>query len=155
MIREFPGDLVVRTMLSLPCPGFSPWLGNCDSESHSSVKFSCSAVSTSLRLHGLQHTRIPCLLPSLGGNSKLMFVESGDASQQSHPLLSPSPPTFNLCQQQDLFKWVSSLHQVTKVLEFQLPMNIQDWFPLGLTGLISLQSKGLSRFFSNSTVQKA
>ena len=60
----------------------------------------------------------------------------GDAIQPSHPLLSPSPPTLNLSQHQDLFKRVSSLHQVAKVLEFQvqqsvLPMHIQDWSPLG------------------------
>ena len=69
-----------------------------------------------------------------------------DAVQPSHPLLSPSPPTFNLSQHQGIFQWVNSLHQVTKVLEFQLqlPVNIQDWFPLGLTGWISLQSKGLN-----------
>ena len=59
----------------------------------------------------------------------------GDAIQPSHPLLSPSPPTFNLSQHQGLFKWVSSLHQVAKILEFQLqhvlPVNTQDWSPLG------------------------
>ena len=83
----------------------------------------------------------------------------GDVIQPSHPLLSPSPPAFSLSQHQGLFKWVSSLHQVAKVLEFSasasvLPMNIQDWFPLGWTGWISLQSKGLWRVFSNTTVQK-
>ena len=57
-----------------------------------------------------------------------------DAIQPSHPLSSPSPPAFNLSQQQGLFTWVSSSHQVTRVLELQLqlsvlPMNIQDWFP--------------------------
>ena len=78
-----------------------------------------------------------------------------DAIQTSH-LSSPSPPAFNLSQHQGLFQWVSSSCQVAKVLEFQLqhqsfqwvlvlPMNIQDWFPLGLTGLVSLWSKGLSR----------
>ena len=75
-----------------------------------------------------------------------------DAIQPSHPLSSPSPPAFNLSQHQTLSQWESSLHQVAKVLELQasvLPKNIQDWFPLGLTGLISLQSKGLSRVFSN------
>ena len=81
-----------------------------------------------------------------------------DAIQPSHPLSSPSL-TFNLSQHQGLFKWVSSSHQVAKVLEFQastsvLPTNIQDWYPLGWTGWISLQSKGLSRVFSNTTVQK-
>ena len=79
-----------------------------------------------------------------------------DAIQPSHSLSSPSPPALNLSQHQGLFKWVSSSHQVAKVLEFQLqlPMNTQDWSPLGWTGWISLQSKGLSRVFSNTTVQK-
>ena len=77
----------------------------------------------------------------------------GDAIQLSHPLLSPSPSAFNLSQHQGLFQWVGSSHQVAKVLEFQFqhvfPMNIQDWSPLGLTGLISLQSKGLSSLFQH------
>ena len=81
-----------------------------------------------------------------------------DAIQPSQSLLPPSPPTFNLSQHQGLFKWVSSSHQVAKVLEFQLQYQsfneYQDWFPLGLTGWISLQSKGLTRVFSNTTVQK-
>ena len=83
----------------------------------------------------------------------------GDAIQPSHPLLSPFPLTFNLFQHQGLCQRVSSSCQVAKVLEPSalasiFPMNIQDWFPLGLTGLISLQSKGLSGVFSNTTVQK-
>ena len=83
-----------------------------------------------------------------------------DSSQPSYPLLSPSPPAFNLSQHQGLFQWVGSSHQVVKVLELQLqstsvlPMNIQNWSPLGWTGLISLKSKGLSRVFSSTTVQK-
>ena len=83
----------------------------------------------------------------------------GDAIQPSHPLLSPSPLTFNLFQHQGLFQKVSYSHQVAKVLEPSasasvFPVNIQHWFPLGLTSLISLQSKGLSGVFSNTTVQK-
>ena len=83
----------------------------------------------------------------------------GDAIKPSHPLSSPSPPAFSLSQHQGLFKWVSSSYQVAKALEFQLlasvlPMNTQDWSPLGWTGWISLLSKGLSRVFSNATVQK-
>ena len=83
----------------------------------------------------------------------------GDAIQPSHPLLPPSPPGLNLSQHQGLFQWVSSLHQVAKVLEFQLQhqsyqWNTQDWSPLEWTGWISLQSKRLSRVFSNTTVQK-
>ena len=81
----------------------------------------------------------------------------GDAIQPSHPLSSPSPPAFNLSQHQGIFQRVGSSHQVAKVLEFQLQhsvlLNIQNWFPLGLTDWISLQSKGLSRVFSNTTVQ--
>ena len=82
----------------------------------------------------------------------------GDAIQPSYPLSSPSSPALNLSQHQGLFKWVSSSYQVAKVLEFQLQhqtfMNTQDWSPLGWTDWISLQSKGLSRVFSNTTVQK-
>ena len=82
-----------------------------------------------------------------------------DAIQPSGPLWSPSSPASNLSQHQSLFQWVNFLHQVTKVLEFQLPasflpMNIQGWFPLGLIGWTSLQSKVLSRVFSNSTIEK-
>ena len=82
-----------------------------------------------------------------------------DTIQPSHPLSSPSPPPFSLSQHHGFFKWVSSSHQVAKVLRISasasvFPMNIQDWFPLGWTGLISSQSKGLSRVFSNTTVQK-
>ena len=81
-----------------------------------------------------------------------------DAIQPPHPLSSPSPPTLNLSQHQGLFKWVSSssgsqslgVSASTSVL----PVNVQDWSPLEWTGWISLQSKGLSRVFSNTTVQK-
>ena len=68
-----------------------------------------------------------------------------DAIQPSHPLSSPSPPAFKLSQEQGLLQWISSLHQVAKVLKLQqsvLPMNIQGWFPLGLTGLTSSLSEG-------------
>ena len=80
-----------------------------------------------------------------------------DAVQPSLSLSPPSPPALSLSQNQSLFQWVGSLHQVTTVLELQLQyqsfqMNIQGWFPL--TGLISLQFKGLSRVFSSTTVWK-
>ena len=82
----------------------------------------------------------------------------GDAIQPSHPLSSPSPPTFNLSQHQGLFQWVSFLHQVAKVLELQPQHQSFHWVFrtdfLGLTGLIALPSKRLSRVFSNTTVQK-
>ena len=82
-----------------------------------------------------------------------------DVTQLSHPLLPPSPLALNLSQHQSLSQWVSSLHQVVKVLELQLQHqsfqgNIGGWFPLGLTGLISLLSTGLSRVFFNTTVRK-
>ena len=91
--------------------------------------------------HGLQHARPPCPSPTPGvTETHVHWV--GDAILPSHPLSSPSP-ALNLSQHQGLFQWVSSSHQVAKVLEFQpqhqwtlisLPMNTQDWFPLGWTG---------------------
>ena len=77
----------------------------------------------------------------------------GDAIEPLYPLL-PSSFAFNLSQHQGLFQWVGSSHHVAKVLELQHPSfhNFQGWFPLGLTGLISLKSKGLSRIFSSTTI---
>ena len=82
-----------------------------------------------------------------------------DAIQPSHPLSPPSPPAHNPSQHQSLFQWINSSHEVAKVLEFQLlasvlPKNTQGWSPLEWPGWISLQSKGLSRVFSNTTVQR-
>ena len=79
-----------------------------------------------------------------------------DALQPSHPLSSPSPPAPNPSQHESLFQRVNSSHEVAKVppaLASVLPMNTQDW-SLEWTGWISLQSKGLSRVFSSTTVQK-
>ena len=81
----------------------------------------------------------------------------GDAIQPSHPLSSPSLPTFHLSQHQGLFKWDSSSHQVAKVLEFQLQHQSFQWIfriPLGWTGWISLLSKGLYLSGINITVLK-
>ena len=83
----------------------------------------------------------------------------GDAIQPCHPLSSPSPPTFNLSQHQGNFpmsQFFASGGQSTGVSASAsvLPMNIQNWFPLGWTGWIFLQSKGPSRVFSANTVQK-
>ena len=81
----------------------------------------------------------------------------GDAIQSFRLLSSPSPPALSLSQHQGLFHWVSSLHGGQNIgvsaSTSVLPMNTQDLSPLGLTGWISLQSKGLSRVFSNTTVQ--
>ena len=103
-----------------------------------------------------------CSTPGLPVHHQLLeFTEThvhrvSDAIQPSHPLSSPSPPAPNPSQNQSLFQWVNSSHEVAKVLEFQLqlPMNIQDWFLLGWTDWMSLQSKRLSRVFCNTTVQK-
>ena len=83
----------------------------------------------------------------------------GDAIQSSHHLSSPSSPAPNPSQHQSLFQWVNSSHEVAKGLEFQLwhhsfQRTPQDQYPLEWTGWISLQSKGLSRIFSNTTSQK-
>ena len=82
----------------------------------------------------------------------------GDAIQPSHPLSSPSPPSPNPSHPQGLFQWVNSSHEVAKVLEFQLQHQSLQWTLrtdlLGWTDWISLQSKGLSRVFSNTTDQK-
>ena len=77
-----------------------------------------------------------------------------DAIQPSHPLLSPSPPAFNLSQHQGLFQWVGSLPSGGQTIGAPasasvLSVNIQTWFPLGLTDLNSLLSKGVSRVFSS------
>ena len=84
----------------------------------SSVHFSCSVMSDSLRPHELQHARPPCPSPTPGVHSNVYRVS--DAIQPSHPLSSPSPPAPNPSQHQGLFQWVNSSHQVAKVLEFQL-----------------------------------
>ena len=126
-----------------------------------SVQFSRSVVSDFLWPHGLQHARLSGPLPTPRAS-----LNSCPLSWWCRPTISsfvdPSLPAFNLAQHQGLFQWVSSSCQVAKVLELQLQrqsfqysgLNIQDWFPLGWTGLIFLQSKGLSRVFSNTTVQK-
>ena len=88
---------------------------------------------------------------------RLKSIASVKLSNHFHPLSSPFQSAVNLSQHQGLFHWVGSSHQLAKVLELSasvLLMNIQGWFPLGFMGLISLQFKGLSRVFSNTTVQK-
>ena len=85
----------------------------------SSVQFSCLFMSDFLQPHALQHARLEI--------SQTHVHPVGDAMQPSHPLLSPSPPTFNLSQHQDFFQWVSSSHQVAKVLELQLQHQSFQW----------------------------
>ena len=93
-----------------------------------SVQFSRSVVSNSLWLHELQHARPPCPSPTPEVCQTHVHWVS-DAIQPSHPLSSPFPPALNLSQHQGLFKWVSSLHQVAKVLEFQLQDLSFQWTP--------------------------
>ena len=89
---------------------------------------------------------------SITTSLSLLKFMSVELVMRFHTLLSPPPPTFNLSQHQGLFKWVSSLHQVTKALEFQLQHQSFQW--IFRTGWISMLSKGLSRVFSSTTVQK-
>ena len=100
-----------------------------------------------------------CSTPGLPVHHQLPeFTQThvGDAIQPSPPLSSPSSPAPNPSQHQGLFKWVNSAWggQSIGVSASVFPKNTQDWSPLGWTGCISLQSKGLSRVFSNTTVQK-
>ena len=120
--------------------------------------FSCSVMSDSLWPHGLQRARLPCPIPSSGACSN-----SCPLSWWCHPTISSSVVPFSSCLQSfpasgsflmsRLFAWGGQSIGVSASASV-LPMIIQGWFPLGLTGLISLQSKGLSRVSSNTTVQK-
>ena len=122
------------------------------------VQFSCSVISDSLQLHGLQHARLPSPSPTLGP-----FSNSCPSSIWCHPTFSSSVIPFPSCFQSfpswgtftvSQFSALDGQSIGASALASVLPMNIQDWFPLGLTGLISLHSKGLSKVFSNTTVQK-
>ena len=90
--------------------------------------FSHSVVSDSLWPHEPQHTRPPCISPIPGVHPNPCPL-SGDAIQPFHLLSSPSHPAIKLSQHQGLFKWVSSLNQVAKVLEFQLQHQSFQWTP--------------------------
>ena len=123
-----------------------------------SLLFSCSVVSDSLWPHGLQHARNPCPSPTPGACSN-----SWQLSQWSHPRISFSVIPFSSSLQSfppsgsfPVGRLFTSGGQRTGALVSAsgLPMNVQDWFPLGLTGLISSQTQGLSRVFSSTTVQK-
>ena len=88
--------------------------------------FSCSVMSNSWLPHGLQHAWLHCPSPTPGVTQTHVHWVS-DAIQPSYPLSSPSPPTINLSQHQGLFKWVSSLYQVAKVLKLQLQHQSFQW----------------------------
>ena len=117
--------------------------------------FSCSVMSNSLQPHGLQHTRLPCPSPSSRACSN-----SCPSSGWCHPTVSSFVVPLSSCLQSfpasgsfpvsQLF--ISGVLRIGASLSV-LPMNIQGWFPLGLTGLISLLSKGLSRIYSSTVAQ--
>ena len=122
-----------------------------------SVKFCRSVMSDSLWPHGLQHTRLPCPSPT-----PRAYSNSCPSSWWFHPTISPSVVPISSCLQSfpasgsfpmSWFFASGSQSIGASASSTVLPMNIQDWFPLGLSGLISLQSKGLSRVVSNTTVQ--
>ena len=125
----------------------------------SSVQFSCSVVSDSLRPHESQHARPPCPSTTPG-----VHPDSHPSSQWCHPAISSSDVPFSSCPQSlpasvwsfpmsQLFAWGGQSIGVS-ALASVLTMNTQDWSPLEWTGWISLQFKGLSRVFSNTTAQK-
>ena len=124
----------------------------------SSVQFSRSVVSDSLQPHGLQQARPRWPSPTPG-----VYPNSCPFSWWCRPPISSSVVPFSSCSQSfpasgsfqmsQLFAWGGQSIEVSVSASF-LPMNTQDWTPLGWTGWISLQSKGLSRVFSNTTVQK-
>jgi len=120
--------------------------------------FSCSVVSGYLQPHGLQHARLPCPSPP-----PRAFSNSCTLSQWGHPTISSSVVPVSSCLQSFPasgsfpMSWLFASDGQSigaSASASVLPMSIQNWFPLGLTGLIFLQSKGLARVFSNITVQK-
>ena len=125
---------------------------------HIQVQFSSSVVSNSLRSYGLQHSRLPCPSPTPEPCSN-----SCPSSWWCHPTISSSVIPFSFCLQSFPVSgsfpmsqfFASGGHNIgASASASVLPMNIQNWLPLGWTGWISLQSKGLSRVFSNTTFQK-
>ena len=123
-----------------------------------SVQFSCSVVSESLRPHGLQHPRLGCTSPTPGTCSN-----SCPLSWWCHPTISSSVVPFSCCPQSFLALGSFPMSQFfasggqsigVSALVSVLPMNILDWCPLESVGFISLQSKGFSRVFSSTTIQK-
>ena len=122
----------------------------------SSVQFSCSVMSSSLWPHGLQHARIPCPSPTPSA-----YSNSCPSSWWCQPTISSSVVPFSSHLQSfpvsgsfQTNQFFASGGQSIGASASFLPMNIQDWFPLGWAGWISLLSKVLSRVLSNTTVQK-
>ena len=140
-------------------PGKSIGVGcHCLLRLWTSVQFNRSVVSDSLRPHESQHARLPCPSPTPGVHSN-----SRPSSPWGHPAISSSVVPLSSCLQsvpasgsfpKSQFFALDDKSIGVSASASVLPMNIQDWSPLGWTGRICLQSKGLSRVFSNNTVQK-
>ena len=147
-------DQVAKSAYSLPnLMKTAGWVPTCNS-----VQFSRSVMSDSLRPHESQHARPPCPSQTPG-----VYSNSCPSSRWCHPAISSSVVPFSSYPQPLPASGSFPLSQLfasggqsigVSVSTSILPMNIQDWFLLGLTGLISLLSEGLSRVFSNTTVQK-
>ena len=145
-----PWTVAHQILLCMDLPGQDTGVG--------SVQFSRSVMSGSLQPHEPQHARPPCPSPTTR-----VHPNPCSLSQWCHPTISSSGVPFSSCLQSFpasgsfLISWLfasggQSIGASASVSV--LPMNIQDWFPLGLTDWISLQFKGLSRVFSNTTVEK-
>ena len=121
-------------------------------------QFSCSVVSDFLQPHELQHTMPPCPSPTPG-----VYPNSCPLSRWCHLTISSSVIPFSSCLQSFPTSRIFQMSQLfasggqsigVSALASILPMSFQDWFPLGWTDWLSLQSRRLSRIFSNTTVQK-
>ena len=135
-ISFWRGSFFLRDQTHLSCIAGRYFTARSPGNSISSIQCSHSVMSDSLLPYGLQHARLSCPSPTPRACSN-SCTSSRWCHPTSHPPSFPSLPVFNLSQRQGLFKWVSSLHQVAKMLVSAsasvLPMNIQDWFPLGWT----------------------
>ena len=166
--QEYRSGLTCPPLWDFPDPGIEPasltsnlhwlvgslplaWPGKPNVRQFSSVQFSRSVVTDSLRPHELQHARPPCPSPALGA-----YSNSCPSSRCCHPAISSSVVPFSSCPQSlpasgsfpmsQLFAWGGQSTGASASVSAP-PMNTQDWSPLGWTGWISLQSKGLSRVF--------
>ena len=159
-VNRRPDDWSVWDNFGSPHPlelAMSGDIFSCHNWGEYKIQFSCSVVSYSLWPHGLQHSRLACPSPAPGACSN-----SRPSSQWFHPTISSSVVPFSCCPQSFpasgsflMSQFFASDGQSIgpSALASVLPTNTQHWFPLGLTSLI-LKTKGLSKIFSNTTVQK-
>ena len=163
VLNTWNGNWVTRNGVSSICSSIGPssirsgLLPEEGELSYPGLRFSHSVVSDSLQPHESQHVRPPCPSPT-----PRVYSNSCPLSWWCHPTISSSVVPFSCLQSfpasgsfpmSQFFTWGVQSIGVSASASV-LPMNIQDWFPLGWTGWISLQCEGLSRVFSNTTVQK-